>query len=124
MKCPKCNAEMEKVNFQHIEVDRCKNCKGIWFDRLEHEELKKIKNSESIDIGDPKEGQKHNKKDRINCPVCHTQMIRMVDCRQPHIWYEACSICNGVFFDAGEFKDFKEYTLSDFFKDLMAQERK
>ncbi len=33
----------------------------------------------------------------MNCTACHTQMIRMVDLKQSHIWYETCSICNGVF---------------------------
>jgi 4a-hydroxytetrahydrobiopterin dehydratase len=32
----------------------------------------------------------------------------MVDAKQPHLWYEACTECYGIFFDAGEFKDFKE----------------
>jgi Zn-finger nucleic acid-binding protein len=44
---------MEKVTFKDIEVDRCTNCKGLWYDMLEHEELKGLKNSEEIDTGDP-----------------------------------------------------------------------
>ena len=51
-------------------------------------------------------------------------MMRLVDSTQPHIWYEGCMVCNGVFFDAGEFKDFKEKTIADFFKDLFGKERK
>jgi Zn-finger nucleic acid-binding protein len=60
---------------------------------------------------------------KINCPVCQTQMIRMVDKNQLHIWFESCTKCYGIFFDAGEFKDYKEETLADFFKDLMAKPR-
>ena len=51
-------------------------------------------------------------------------MIKMVDQRQPHIWYKSCSLCYGVFFDAGEFRDYKEETVLDFFKDLLAGERR
>jgi len=51
-------------------------------------------------------------------------MIRMVDNKQPHIWYESCTICNGVFFDAGEFKDYKEHTFADFIKSFQKKERK
>jgi Zn-finger nucleic acid-binding protein len=51
-------------------------------------------------------------------------MVKMVDHKQPHIWYETCHSCFGVFFDAGEFRDFKEETLADYFKDLFAKERK
>ena len=124
MKCPKCDSDFEKVDFKGIEVERCKGCQGIWFDLLEHETLKKMQGSEAIDIGDPEKGKEYNKKDRIDCPACRSRMIKMVDNKQPHIWYEYCSVCNGVFFDAGEFTDFKDRTVADFFKSLKAKERK
>ncbi|MCP4129745.1 MAG: zf-TFIIB domain-containing protein [bacterium] len=123
MQCPKCNAEMEKVAHENIEVDRCTGCHGIWFDMLEHEDLKSLDGSEKIDIGDAEVGAKYNKIADINCPVCSIKMIPMVDKDQPHIWYEACITCGGVYFDAGEFKDFKESTALDFFKDIKAGER-
>lgn len=123
MECPKCSSEMEKVAYQTIEVDRCTNCKGIWFDMLEHEKLKAMKGSESIDEGDPEVGKKYNEMGNIDCPVCQTRMVRMVDNIQPHIWYESCTVCYGVFFDAGEFKDYKEETVLDFFRDLRSKPR-
>jgi Zn-finger nucleic acid-binding protein len=123
MECPKCNAAMAKVTFGSIEVDRCTQCGGIWFEPLEKDQLKSLKKSEEIDTGDPKTGKEYNKIDHIDCPVCGAQMLRMVDARQPHIWYEGCPICYGVFFDAGEFTDYKTETLTDFFKDLMTPER-
>ena len=124
MLCPKCDSEMEKVTFASFEVDRCTGCKGLWFDMLEHEDLKKIAGSEEIDNGDPEEGKKYNEKSDVICPKCHISMIKMVDLNQPHIWYETCHSCFGVFFDAGEFRDYKEDTLLDYFKDLFARERK
>lgn len=123
MKCPKCNSDMEKVTFEQIEVDRCTNCKGLWFDMLEHEHLKGMRHSESIDTGKAESGKEYDKIDRINCPVCQTQMIQMVDKDQPHIRYEACTSCYGVFFDAGEFRDYKEESVLDFFRDLFAKKR-
>ena len=124
MNCPKCSATMEKVQYESIEVDRCTDCKGIWFDMLEHEHLKALEGSEEIDIGDPEVGKQTNIVDQITCPVCGTRMIRMVDGRQPHIWFESCTVCYGVFFDAGEFRDYKQETILDFFKDLFSQQRK
>jgi len=124
MDCPKCNANMEKVPFQNIVVDRCTACQGIWFDMLEHEQLAKMKGSENIDSGDPKVGKNRNDIDHIKCPVCHTDMIRMVDAKQHHIWYEACTVCHGVYFDAGEFTDYKNTSLLDTIKDLFTKERK
>ncbi len=123
MNCPKCGHAMETVKYEGIEIERCGGCRGLWFDMLEHEQLKAIEGSESIDIGSSRIGEKFNEIDRIDCPVCKTQLIRMVDRTQPHIWYEACSSCYGVFFDAGEFRDYKERTVFDFFRDLFAKER-
>ena len=123
MECPKCRSLMEKVSYEDTEIDRCINCKGIWFDMLEHEHLKGIYGSESIDTGDPRVGEEYNKINNINCPVCKIPMIRMVDPGQHHIWFEGCVTCYGVYFDAGEFKDYKEENILDFFKDLMTRER-
>lgn len=115
MQCPKCQAEMEKVATAHGVVDRCTACKGLWFDLMEHEELKG--DAEIIDIGSEEVGRKHNSIDRIHCPVCpNTMMLRMVDPQQPHIWFESCPVCYGRYFDAGEFRDLSEHSLSDVFK--------
>ena len=123
MECPKCKSDMETVTFEQIEVDRCIKCKGLWFDMLEHEHLKEMRNSESIDIGKAEVGKEYDKIDKIDCPVCKSNMIKMVDKDQPHLRYEACTSCYGVFFDAGEFRDYKEKTVLDFFRDLFIKKR-
>ena len=46
-------------------------------------------------------------------------MDRVADTVQTHIHYENCPDGHGVFFDAGEFKDYKERTLGDIFKRLL-----
>ena len=51
-------------------------------------------------------------------------MIRMVDAQQSHLWFESCTSCYGVFFDAGEFRDFKNLNLVDRLRDLFRRERK
>jgi Zn-finger nucleic acid-binding protein len=115
---------MGKVTHEGIEVDRCTSCKGIWFDLLEREKLEQLEGSEQIDTGDGAVGRRFDTVDRIDCPVCHTPMIRMVDAEQPHVRYEACKTCNGVFLDAGEFRDLKERTLLDHVRDLFSRERR
>jgi Zn-finger nucleic acid-binding protein len=77
-----------------------------------------------LDIGSEATGREFNKVDRISCPVCaNTPLTRMVDNDQPHIWFEACPSCNGRFFDAGEFKDLSERSLSDFLKRFSFKDR-
>ena len=121
--CPKCESAMEKVEYESIVVDRCRSCKGLWFDNLEHEKLKLLEGSEAIDTGDPAVGKKYNRVDRIDCPVCHEPMVRMVDPKQRHIWYESCPVCSGVFFDAGEFEDFKKEDAFDVLRDWLTRRR-
>ena len=124
MKCPKCDAAMESVKYQEIEVDRCSSCGGLWFDMLEKEDLKALKGAEAIDTGGRSTGAKFNKVADVDCPVCHVKMIRMVDKDQPNIWFESCTSCYGVFFDAGEFRDYKSSNILDFFQYLLRGERR
>jgi hypothetical protein len=51
-------------------------------------------------------------------------MLRMVVNGQPHIWYEACPVCYGTYFEAGEFKDFKSENFMDTVKAIFPKERK
>lgn len=124
MNCPKCNAAMELVRYGGLEIDRCTNCKGLWFAGLEKEIMEKLEGSEVIDVGDPDVGEEYDKTDRYSCPECSGAMVRMVDVRQPHIHFEQCSVCYGTFFDAGEFKDLKERTIADMFRDWLSEERR
>ena len=125
MICPKCKGNTEKVTYEGITVDRCIGCKGIWFDMLEAEDLKKIKGSEVIDVGDPKNGKKYRKIGNINCPKCDTPMVKMVDEEKHHIWFEKCKLCSGMWFDAGQFTDYKEKErLLGKIKDFLTRPRK
>lgn len=124
MRCPKCRADMEPVEYEGTQVDRCTICQGIWFDAGEIEILKDKKAAATIDIGDKKIGRQSNSIDRYDCPRCGGAMVRVVDPLQNHIWYETCGGCNGSYLDAGELRDLSSRSISDFFKSLAAPERK
>jgi len=115
---------MIRINFAGIEVDRCTDCQGLFLDESAKEQLLPIRGSDAIDVGEAKVGREFNQVDCINCPRCGSRMIRMVALGQHHIWFEHCTVCSGSFFDAGEFRDLKHHTIVDFFKDLLAKERK
>jgi len=122
MECPKCHAAMEEVTYgRDMVVDRCTHCKGLWFDVGEAEALKgKWMSDALLDIGDPEIGKKYNQIDKpVKCPRCSKVMRIIPDKRQPHIIYEACDD-HGMFFDAGEFSDYKHETLLDKIKDIIA----
>jgi Zn-finger nucleic acid-binding protein len=115
---------MESVTLHSVTVDRCMGCGGMWFDAYEADKLRGVKGSDELDRGDPDVGKKYNKVEDIDCPKCNVGMIRMVDAGQRHIYYESCPMCFGVYFDAGEFKDYKDESFWDFFKGLFSGERK
>jgi uncharacterized protein len=124
MNCPKCYTDMKKIEFEGVEVDRCYNCYGLWFDFQEHQQLKDRPGAAEIDSGDLAMGRRTNLFDKINCPRDGALMTHLVDLKQPHIGYEACPYCYGVFFDAGEFKDYSRQTLLESIKDLFPREGK
>jgi Zn-finger nucleic acid-binding protein len=103
---------MDRISFHQIEIDRCPGCHGIWFDILEHQDLKKVGGSEKIDVG-AENATISGEGKTLDCPRCHIRMSPTHDTEQPHIVYEKCSHCCGVFFDAGEFTDFKERKLAE-----------
>ena len=104
---------MEAIEFDGVEVDRCKSCQGLWFDVGESELLRDKDVAAMIDTGDPLTGKQTNNVDRYRCPRCGGGMMRMVDPQHSHIWYEECTSCRGSFFDAGEFADLNQATISD-----------
>lgn len=118
MNCPKCGSEFNTVTYESIEVDRCSNCYGLWFDVLEKDDLQAMKGSESIDIGD-KSVNGDDQKRRLDCPNCKAAMITMIDKDQFHIHFENCPVCFGTFFDPGEFRDLKEHTVMERFHQMV-----
>jgi PAT family beta-lactamase induction signal transducer AmpG len=124
MRCPKCRSDMEQVEYEGTEVDRCETCKGIWFDAGEIELLRNKRAAAAIDTGDAKVGKKSNALDHYPCPRCSGSMVRVVDPQQHHIWFEVCGSCHGSFLDAGELRDLSTVSLADYFRDLVTPERK
>jgi len=44
MRCPKCGGTLGERDFEHVKVDVCAECRGIWFDAGEIEMLGHVKN--------------------------------------------------------------------------------
>jgi len=119
LSCPKCDAPMRRVQFDQVEVDRCMQCGGIWFDRNELDDLRRAQGAEVIDTGDARVGAALDAQTHVPCPVCAVPMNRVPDEHKPHIWHERCPSCQGWFLDAGEFRDLKSSDLFDLFDRLL-----
>lgn len=124
MRCPKCRSDMSQIQIEGTEVDRCSSCHGLWFDDGELEKLRTKEAAAALDIGDIKTGKQTNKIDHYRCPRCAGSMDKLVDPKQPHIWFEQCDSCHGSFFDSGEFTDLATVSVSDVFKRFVTPERR
>lgn len=120
LKCPKCSNTMKKIEHASIVVDRCVYCYGVWFDKVEVDHLKNVKAASLIDIDNSSSNKVWNEEIEIDCPVCEYRMISKFDREKPHIRFENCPLCYGIFFDAGEFKDYQENTLLAWLKNLVS----
>ncbi|MBM4193769.1 MAG: hypothetical protein FJ202_05240 [Gemmatimonadetes bacterium] len=45
MKCPKCGNDLKEVTTDHVAVDVCNSCGGMWLDAGELDVLKRVKDT-------------------------------------------------------------------------------
>lgn len=45
MRCPKCGMELVEIEYQHILIDKCTECEGIWLDAGELGSVSELKKS-------------------------------------------------------------------------------
>jgi Zn-finger nucleic acid-binding protein len=111
LSCPKCSGAMEEITLGETAVDRCTRCGGMWFDLMEQHRLRAMSGAEKLDTGSAERGRKMNEQTKLKCPRCHNPMSHQRDTDHREIEYEYCSVCNGSFFDAGEFKQYAHHTV-------------
>lgn len=132
--CPNCNNQMDRVVYEFsgdyiviykngdelekiyksyknipenvlIEIDRCNNCGGIWFDKGEYEKLTDLEHSNAIEEG--VKAVKNNLgsiNEKRSCPHCNIPLHSKEE-TESLLRYEYCSQCEGLFLDQGEFSD-------------------
>ncbi len=106
LRCPQCAALMDAVPFRDITVDRCTACHGLWFDALERDHLDVLAGSEGLDVGGPATPVPP-RPPHMDCPACHSRLITMVEPGRPHLHYQSCTVCYGIFSPAGEYREHK-----------------
>jgi Zn-finger nucleic acid-binding protein len=124
MICPKCGEQMLLRHFgPDVSVRSCRGCGGLWATVAALDTLKPLPLSEVLDRGDRRLGAKYDHIGTIDCPGCARPMAATVDPIQPHIRYERCDSCAAIYFDAGEYTDWKRHTIADWFRALFAPPR-
>jgi Zn-finger nucleic acid-binding protein len=124
MQCPKCDGTLESKTFGgRYEVQRCDTCQGLWAHQDVLPQMKAQWMSDAVfDSGDASRGRELDSVPG-KCPECSKDLERVADEKQKHIWLDACPSCDGVWFDAGEFTDWKHETLMDVLRGLVARVR-
>jgi Zn-finger nucleic acid-binding protein len=106
MHCPKCGIVLNNKTIEGVEVDECRKCEGIWFDK---DELRQIKDKSDSDLHWMDfEIWKHPEKfkaisESIDCPNCSTKM-NVLDYDNTNIEIAYCANCQGVWLDKDELK--------------------
>lgn len=100
MFCPRCKSvslKQGKVKNKTTCIDYCPQCKGIWFDARELEEVSVLAAKELLIQDDAK------KEGRL-CPKCQ-QLLFAFDYPQTLVTVDMCRRCKGLWLDAGELKE-------------------
>ena len=105
MICPACKSDMIVVEYNHIELDYCNECHGVWFDSTELELLLKSMNLNSQklllnNILSSPEDKSFEK--RRKCPRCRRKMKKTTISEHPEILLDFCPQEHGLWFDGGE----------------------
>lgn len=109
MDCPKCAVPLEVVNYEGVQVDRCKQCKGVWLDDGEIVKIVQTKqqtfdkNLITETLGQGFAGiPDHQQQKAVNCPKCQSPMKPVNYDYSSGIILDRCPQGHGIWFDGGE----------------------
>jgi Zn-finger nucleic acid-binding protein len=118
--CPKCAASMVHIQIDDVTIDHCTRCAGFWLDALELDRLRAAGAARSIVKLQPASAQPGPRKP-MQCPRDNARLIDMALIDQPHIRYEACNTCGGMFLDGAELPDALRFTLAERLRALLGR---
>ena len=100
MNCPRCEKELKLEQYKGIEVDRCPQCKGLW---LDHPELDQLEDTVMDD--DPAKGTMEyaRRESDILCPTCGEVMVTF-NYHAYDLPIDFCPKEHGFWLDEGEEK--------------------
>ena len=103
MKCATCHDPMIVVEHEHVELDYCLNCGGVWFDSGEIELLLETMQLDSTGLEDLHlTDEAASREDKHKCPECDRRMKKVALGSEPVIIIDACPEGHGLWFDDGE----------------------
>ncbi len=120
IECPKCHTRMKSIAVDELAVHKCQSCGGLWLDAIAKERLLADRKAvKSIDTNPAAVGKRLDDVTDILCPLDHSAMIRRGEPGQRQVHYESCTVCGGVFFDAGELTELSKVSLGKRLRSLL-----
>jgi Zn-finger nucleic acid-binding protein len=99
---------MTAVKIGNVVLDECQQCRGLWFDKKELEEAKDEVDPDlrwlDFDIWHH-EAQFNLRDEPLKCPRCSSTAMQAVNYQEPDINFTFCPYCEGVWLEAGHFKN-------------------
>jgi len=104
MKCPACpDVELTEETFSGVTIDRCPTCHGIWLDVLELERLLEADPRPLLAEDRRFASRPGEEGPRRPCPRCQgADLIKLNSLLRPGTILDSCTVCHGVWLDAGE----------------------
>ena len=100
LNCPRCNVALNEKKFKDIDVDHCPQCKGLW---LEFHELDQLEDH-SMDSDDTKGMLEYARRESdISCPHCD-ELMETFNYRAHNLPIDHCTNEHGYWLDEGEEK--------------------
>ncbi len=107
MLCPACEKEMLVLEFEHVELDYCCACGGVWLDSGELELIGQragVLEGEFLRALSSERGKKPTDGGRRPCPVCRKPMREVQTDTDPPVVVDRCARRHGLWFDRGELR--------------------
>ena len=98
MNCPRCDVALDERKFKGIDVDHCPDCKGLWLDFHELDQLE-----DTVMDDDRSKGMMdYSRRDSdIHCPHCDGKM-ETFNYRAHNLPIDHCTDGHGYWLDKGE----------------------
>jgi len=96
--CPRCHCELKLQEYRGIEVDRCPECKGLWLDHPELDQLEDTVMDDDVAKGTMEYASRESD---IPCPTCGDLMTTF-NYRAYNLPIDYCLKEHGFWLDAGE----------------------
>lgn len=113
-RCPRCAGALEPTTVGPVTIDRCRGCKGTWFDGDELEHVvdlttKGVAREEALALkrGLP-EGSLESEVRYLACVRCGERMYRRQVAMRAGVLVDICR-AHGVWFDGGELEQFEAF---------------